>query len=1468
MAAAQPRSPRPSAGPSAAAAAALSVVLAVVVAVQPGMAPGAHAAVGGDMPVAVGALPVHSAGGGVAAPGHAGADTWRPDAALFESGIVDVDANFFLGDPGVRRYLVFGGGGGGPGPFGVAALSESAAASLSSRHGYSVMEDFGLDFHGAPGTGDGDGPVLRDASRIGEITGSLAARERYGASGNGTVVAIVDTGVDFSNPDMRHSLARDPETNHPVMLDPDGQGIVITNATFFAYIDDDRIVRNYSKPVPAGMASSVYVGGDGGVFLDVSQGGNGTTVQVYNSFFPAFGSSPVFNGTLSEDMRIGSSNRDYIESASGLYRLGVMYQGALQGPSAGIQVVPVLVVDSFEAGVYDTVVPDLSTSWADYTKSDLERGQKPDYDFDFTDEEPITLGSGKEFLVYDSDGDGRDDYTAGTVGARVLDVYGAIRNDTGRDDSGGDDDDDDGDDGGRDGGGGSSSSPPAPVTHDLLQVLNGTLLPAMDPGGRFFGVMTDFDGHGTASAASIASSGQETYDIYNDSRGHTLPGVAPGAAIIPVKALWFGDTAYGWLWAAGFDHVYDRDGDGGDGNGDGRDGRDDNGGGVPDRAGGPGSWEFSGRTRADIISNSWGISAFPAVGAAPGMDVLSLLFGMLAVPQSLHPDYPGVVMVASAGNSGHGYGTTSLPAASPLGISVGATTNNVFVGYGPFEGQPRFGNTTDHHGHVADFSSRGPTVVGDPKPDLLSVGAYGFTPSGVMRAAGGGDGAQGPFALYGGTSMAAPLVAGAAASVVQSLRELSADHDPFTVRNILMSTAADLGSDPFTQGAGLADIESALGYVHGERGAFVVHNDASYLNIRDVLGPAVAGAANHTGAAMLGERFGIPPHPFPMTGWFAGHLHPGERATATFTVHNPSDAPLTVRVAPEAVSLISQTAFEGTTEVHVRDPVLDGNYTYAPNYVRLSDVRAHDDLSDYFEGGDPVPDRSSLMVLGVNFDFDRFMNGSAAEYADDIRISSLYLYDWADNNNDTRIASDELSMVSRAGSWGTVQEMRVSDPAGAFEGTPVVGVYPVPTRYSYWTGDTGLNSTSMGYQITASHYAREGWSVLWPESGTLEVPAGGTAQTRATLVVPEGTPTGAYQGFLAFEGQGPGGRTVNAPVSFAVVHPVGAAGSTVTVRGETGGGGATAASASAGASGDMMYGNGYTKGAFDMAGRYMSGDWRQYYFDIQDPSIESVGIEVSWEANDTNIGVFAVDPSGRIVQTNVPAGVFGQFLGWASLDWLGSTPFSQGGGFYPVKNKNDTSTLLSVPVNRTGTYALLAHSTLFGGNSTTEPLTVTARFAGAAQQDVSVTAGNIGGGGAAAAGDGAAPGAADVVAGNGADGGGHPGGDGGDGGGAGAGAGGASGADGVPPDAGGAGVPEAAAGLADHGASLATPAPDQPLVGAWIALGMAAGAGIGVAFMLVANGRRRGGRQSPPPPPPRPQTLPSPASRAPVRCPP
>ena len=49
--------------------------------------------------------------------------------------------------------------------------------------------------------------------------------------------------------------------------------------------------------------------------------------------------------------------------------------------------------------------------------------------------------------------------------------------------------------------------------------------------------------------------------------------------------------------------------------------------------------------------------------------------------------------------------------------------------------------------------------------------------------------------------MAAPIAAGSAALVVESLKEKSVSYDPFVIRNLLMSSASDLRNDPLTQGA-------------------------------------------------------------------------------------------------------------------------------------------------------------------------------------------------------------------------------------------------------------------------------------------------------------------------------------------------------------------------------------------------------------------------------------------------------------------------------------------------------------------------------------------------------------------------------------------------------------------------------------------------------------------------------------------
>ena len=127
---------------------------------------------------------------------------------IFDSDIIEIDSDFFT-ENNFKRYLIFGtdlqkndliksnsiyGIHSDAGFFYVSVLSDKSAFNLVSQ-GYHVIEDFKLDFHSLD-------DEIQDASRIGDITGSSLANKKYDASGNGTVIAIVDTGVDFSNLDI------------------------------------------------------------------------------------------------------------------------------------------------------------------------------------------------------------------------------------------------------------------------------------------------------------------------------------------------------------------------------------------------------------------------------------------------------------------------------------------------------------------------------------------------------------------------------------------------------------------------------------------------------------------------------------------------------------------------------------------------------------------------------------------------------------------------------------------------------------------------------------------------------------------------------------------------------------------------------------------------------------------------------------------------------------------------------------------------------------------------------------------------------------------------------------------------------------------------------------------------------------------------------------------------------------------
>jgi len=998
-------------------------------------------------------------------------------------------------------------------------------------------------------------------------------------NGSNIKIAVVDTGVDFSNLDIRDSLARDKD-NKPIMLDADAQGIVLTETKFIAKINDGKIVNN-TDIVYDDYTSDVYVNNDG-VFLRIVRENN-TLFKLYNPLYPIL-SPLVFNVTTRHDWKIGNSPQDYIRSASGVYRMGFSIEPQFHLGRFGLIILPVLVVDTKEPNVYDTIIVDMSDAWIDFAIFELKRDPNNlRFDYDFTDEEKRVIGDGNELLLYDADNDNLPDLTAGILGSYAVDLWNVFSN----------------------------------TKYDLKTGLpNATILKPIDSKGRYFVIMYDFFGHGTAVSSTITSKGINKYNIYNNGIEYIINGIAPGAKIVPIKALWAGDTQYAWLWAAGFELVN-------------------------------GTWIYNNK-KADIINNSWGIPVFTLLEYIPTYDPISVLADILSTPGSLDKNYPGILIVSSAGNSGYAHGTISSPGSSNLSLTVGATTNNIFVGYGFTKNQPRFGNSTIHFNDIAEFSSRGPLANGYSKPEIVATGAYAFVPMliNVKHVE------SNPIWLFGGTSMAAPIVSGASSLIIQALRDKGIEPTPSLVKTILLSSAKDISNEPFAQGSGVLDLKNALQYINNN--SFIVYTNYTYqipnTKYYDML------KINYTS----NQQSSI---------WYAGFINRNDSKEQRFYIENRDNNLLIVNIKPIKLELIKRIELNGTTTPRVHDPILNTTGGFIPNYIRLNKTE--------------IPNNTELMVIRLRFPFETFMNMSDI-YAHNLKISSLYFYEWSDINNDNNITFNELKLVNRGGAYGTIQDLSISKPLQRIKDNMVIGVYPVPNIISFWRGVMDINATAMNYTLTIDLYKKDKWDII-STPDTLFIKPNSTSSFIAKISIPDDYPYGIHQGYLSIMSSK---HTVNIPVSFSIPLEVNKKDIPFVIVNN--------------ASNTLFYEPSSLNGAFDMSSRFNAGEWKFYHINLIDPRINTLSIKVIWENDLTSISIFAIDPNGKIIATSVPAGVFQKFIGWGSNDWLGSGALGSG-AFYPSSNFGNNTSVMYIPINSTGIYTLMLHNTLFNAKNLTEP---------------------------------------------------------------------------------------------------------------------------------------------------------------------
>jgi hypothetical protein len=285
----------------------------------------------------------------------------------------------------------------------------------------------------------------------------------------------------------------------------------------------------------------------------------------------------------------------------------------------------------------------------------------------------------------------------------------------------------------------------------------------------------------------------------------------------------------------------------------------------------------------------------------------------------------GVVVSVSTGDAGTA-NTIGSPATDPSVISVGATTQFQALAQADIDGARYFATQGWLSGNISSFSSAGFEEAGGTV-DLVAPGDLSWAScdanTGRYSECTNELGNPSDFEQAGGTSESAPFVAGAAALVIEAfrLRHGGGNPTPDQVKQILLSTATDLGAPAQEQGAGLLNSYKAVQLAQ------------SY------------GAAWRTGTTLL-----VTPGQFTAAGL------PGTTRTWQVTVTNEGTRPQAVQIGGRALNPVPTSSASGT--VTLKDSS-SGQYTggagYPVNYAtftfRVPAGQGRLDVSDAYAAG-------------------------------------------------------------------------------------------------------------------------------------------------------------------------------------------------------------------------------------------------------------------------------------------------------------------------------------------------------------------------------------------------------------------------------------------------------------------------------------------------------------------------------------
>ena len=738
--------------------------------------------------------------------------------------------------------------------------------------------------------------------------------------------------------------------------------------------------------------------------------------------------------------------------------------------------------------------------------------------------------------------------------------------------------------------------------------------------------------HGTLCAAAVA--GNPDVGIAS--------GMAPGAKIIAVGNFYVGNVYWSLIYT-----VYGNDG------------------------------KIGTADDPQVVSMSFGSSWYPN----PGWDYYSRFYDYIA--RILNPT---TTYVAAAANDGIGLGTVTPPGSAPAIVTAGAATEFWYYDtyqrmnsyYAWLVGMPGYYVITPPYGQIIYFSSRGPTAIGQIKPDVTSVGAWatGYIP--VW---------EGLYGIWGGTSLATPLTAGITALVYEAYKD---KHGTWPtndlVKDILKSAAEDQGYPGVFQGAGFLNAYNAVKIATETDGTLI---RPTTMQIGETDYPA-----------------------------FLNYLKPGESVTKEITITNYGDTKTYVIYAgyytlidekthPIKINIAGEQLAESAITWDLYPYMVKVNLNPDTRFV-VARVDVPADIYDPENDG-KANNRYSVAAYywfdldgdGVAFadiDGDGVITGPVDVNGDGIIDSNEPRgeldFTWYDANNDGKMQTSEITFeIMRADYavyWAESVAATIGVPTQWLEmhakelGVTNYGLI-IGVAHGYWNGSTSIDGKTITLTV-------EQYGISMPDNvpqvevtPSVTLSSGESATIDVTVNVPEGVVPGFYEPMIFVEAYDENGSLVELHSIPIAVNVVPTTEDYIKISP---------------ADEKTFYRNTamYAAAETNYRGYRNSGDWRIFHFEVPDADANDyILATVEWNDQMTDIDAWLFGPSYAYFMFPTSANESLQaYYGSYGLEPIAGSvvTYDQYGYYIPYTNTGEpTKEIIIGQATEPGIYGLRLHLT-------------------------------------------------------------------------------------------------------------------------------------------------------------------------------